>query len=122
MRILISGAAGFVGSRLSRILASRGHRVAGTFINSAPDLAGVDLEEVDLLDRGALRRVVEQHDPEVVIHLAGKIPNPYYPSHASRQTVAFMVERHLPAEVIFERVLDRIAFEHPFGGFVWTVT
>lgn len=86
MRILVTGAAGFVGSRLACVLATRGHHVTGTFINRASELGGVHLREVDLLDEPALRRVVEESDPEVVIHLAGlshvgeswKAPDKYF--------------------------------------------
>ena len=71
MHILITGAAGFVGSRLARHLLERGDRVAGTYIDARPDLPGVELFEADLLDRAALERVVRESDPEAIVHLAG---------------------------------------------------
>jgi GDP-4-dehydro-6-deoxy-D-mannose reductase len=86
MRILITGAAGFVGSRLAQSLVSRGHEVVGTFIKEALPLEGVHLEEVDLLDLPSLRRVVDQSNPEAIVHLAGlshvgeswKVPEQYF--------------------------------------------
>lgn len=71
MQILITGAGGFVGSRLARCLLARGDRVTGTYIDARPDLPGVDLHEVDLLDRAALERVVRETAPDAVVNLAG---------------------------------------------------
>lgn len=71
MRVLITGVSGFVGSHLARYLAARGHRVSGTYIRGTPDLDGVELFDVDLLDAPALARVVAASEPEVIVHLAG---------------------------------------------------
>lgn len=71
MDVLITGVAGFVGSHLSRDLVARGHRVTGTFIGSRPQLPGVELIEVDLLDPRKLAAVVESADPDGIVHLAG---------------------------------------------------
>lgn len=71
MRVFITGIGGFVGSRLARHLLERGDRVSGTFIGPAPSLAGVELHEVDLLDREALKRVIGEIDPDAIVNLAG---------------------------------------------------
>ncbi len=71
MRILITGVAGFVGSRLARLLLARGDRVSGTYIEARPDIPGVELFEADLLDRAALERVVREASPDAVVNLAG---------------------------------------------------
>lgn len=71
MRVLITGVTGFVGSHLAGCLARRQHDVAGTYIHQLPSLEGIELFEVDLLDRAAMTRAVESFRPEVVIHLAG---------------------------------------------------
>lgn len=71
MHVLVTGVAGFVGSRLARHLLERGDRVSGTYIDARPDLPGVALLEADLGDRAALERAVREADPDAVVHLAG---------------------------------------------------
>lgn len=70
MRVLVTGVSGFVGRRLGRALLAAGHRVVGTFAGEAPDLPGVELHEVDLLEREALADAVAAARPELVYHLA----------------------------------------------------
>jgi GDP-4-dehydro-6-deoxy-D-mannose reductase len=71
MHVLITGAAGFVGSRLARHLLEQGDRVSGTYLDVKPDLEGVDLYEADLQDRAALERAVREASPDAVVNLAG---------------------------------------------------
>jgi len=71
MHILITGAAGFVGSHLCRHLRDQGHRVSGTFISERPELAGVDLVEADLLDSSKLAEAIATASPDRIVHLAG---------------------------------------------------
>ena len=71
MHVLITGAGGFVGSRLARLLLARGDRVSGTYIEARPDLPGVELFEADLGDRSALEWAVRDADPDAVVNLAG---------------------------------------------------
>jgi GDP-4-dehydro-6-deoxy-D-mannose reductase len=71
MRVLITGVAGFVGSRLARHLLEQGDRVSGTYLDVRPDLEGVDLHEADLQDRAALERAVRSAAPDAVVNLAG---------------------------------------------------
>jgi GDP-4-dehydro-6-deoxy-D-mannose reductase len=70
LRVLITGVSGFVGSRLARHLLAQGDRVSGTHLDVHPGIDGVDLHEVDLLDREKLARVVREAAPDVVVHLA----------------------------------------------------
>lgn len=71
MHVLITGVAGFVGSRLARCLLEQGDRVSGTYLDARPDLGGVDLHEADLRDRDAMERVVRTADPDAIVNLAG---------------------------------------------------
>lgn len=71
MHVLITGVAGFVGSRLARHLLDQGDRVSGTYLEVKPEVADVDLYEVDLRDRDAMKRVVRTANPDAVVNLAG---------------------------------------------------
>jgi GDP-4-dehydro-6-deoxy-D-mannose reductase len=76
MRVLITGAAGFVGRHLARHLRAAGHTVVGLDSPLHPEAlrwsedAGLDLREADVADRHALfSRLAEVH-PDAVVHLA----------------------------------------------------
>jgi GDP-4-dehydro-6-deoxy-D-mannose reductase len=58
MRVLLSGAGGFVGRHLARVLEADGHTVAGFD------------REVGLDDAQALRRVIDTAQPDAIVHLA----------------------------------------------------
>ncbi len=70
MRILVTGASGFIGSRLVARLRGEGHSVTGTYATGSGSAIQEGIE-ADLLDRGALAAAVEQVDPEIIFHLAG---------------------------------------------------
>jgi GDP-4-dehydro-6-deoxy-D-mannose reductase len=69
VRVLITGAAGFVGQHLAAHLAGAGHDVIGT--GRAPE-APVECEylTLDLLDAAATRDAIERARPDWVAHLA----------------------------------------------------
>jgi dihydroflavonol-4-reductase len=71
----VTGATGFVGGHVARLLATRGDSVRATYRDSARlrRLEGIDLEHVkaDVLDRAAMRRAVR--GCEVVFHTAGHV-------------------------------------------------
>lgn len=68
MRVLLTGAGGFVGRRLAPALADAGHEVLGA------DLAGAAIP-LDLRDRPSVLDSVARLAPEVVVH-AGAISGP----------------------------------------------
>jgi nucleoside-diphosphate-sugar epimerase len=68
-RALITGLRGFTGYYVARELAAAGYRVFGT-VMPGNDL-GTDVLAVDLCDREAVGAMVEQVQPDVVVHLAG---------------------------------------------------
>jgi GDP-4-dehydro-6-deoxy-D-mannose reductase len=71
MRILITGAGGFVGRHLARLLVAEGQPVAGTYWAECLEIPGVELHEADVRDRSSVEQVVRRVRPEVVVHLAG---------------------------------------------------
>ena len=69
--VLVTGAVGFVGSRLVEALSAHGHRVRAVDLRPESDLSrlrGVDYRQVDLRDRRASREAVE--GVTRVVHLA----------------------------------------------------
>jgi UDP-glucuronate 4-epimerase len=85
-RILVTGAAGFIGAHAARELARLGHRVHGCDnFNSYYDPrlkrarvdallapAGIECSEIDLAAPGAAHAWIAQHRPDVVLHLAAQ--------------------------------------------------
>jgi len=82
--ILITGAAGFIGSHLADAYLAAGHRVVGldnfcdfydetikrTNLTEAMTHQRFTLVEADIRDRGAVIDALTTHKPEVVVHLA----------------------------------------------------
>jgi dihydroflavonol-4-reductase len=75
MNVVVTGATGFVGGHVARLLAERGDDVTATYRNPdrRPRLREMDVREVkaDVLDRAALRRAVR--GAEIVFHAAGYV-------------------------------------------------
>ena len=85
-RVLITGAAGFIGSHLAERLLARGDEVVAidsfndyyapaikrANVARALQQPGYRLHEIDICDEPALRGVFEKERPEVVVHLAAR--------------------------------------------------
>ena len=95
MHILVTGAAGFIGSALSHALVARGHRVLG--IDNLNDYYDVSLKEarlkrlaahdaftfqrIDIADRAAMESLFAAHRFDVVVNLAAQAGVRYSLSH-----------------------------------------
>jgi len=75
-RVLITGAAGFIGSNLTRQLLGRGATVHAVVRPSSSlwrlsDVASaIGLHCADLTDRGGIEKILDQVRPEIIFHLA----------------------------------------------------
>ncbi len=74
MKVLVTGAAGYVGSVTTEVLIQAGHEVVALDSLELGHRAAVheaaDFEQVDLCDRVALFDVFARHRPEAVLHFA----------------------------------------------------
>jgi len=64
MKILVTGAAGRLGSRLLTVLAARGHEVTGA------DIVGDHVIRLDIGDFETTRKFVVDFNPQVIVHPA----------------------------------------------------
>jgi nucleoside-diphosphate-sugar epimerase len=85
MRLLVTGATGFVGSHLIRAALGRGHEVVAPVrsrARAAPLAAttGLRLVEADLADTRAMRRAASDASPDLALHLAWSIGPDCYES------------------------------------------
>jgi UDP-glucuronate 4-epimerase len=123
-RVLVTGAAGFIGSSLTDALLARGDEVVGVDnFNSYYDPAvkrrnieqarGMDrftLHEADIRDEGAINTVFSDVQPEVVVHLAARAgvrpslqdPNLYHRVNViGGQHILDACREHKPSHLVF---------------------
>jgi len=90
-RILVAGAAGVIGRRLTPLLLEAGYSVIGT--TRTPERAqalrkqGVEPAVVDVLERDALARIVVVSNPDVIIHQVTDLPPIIDPTKAEEFAV-----------------------------------
>ncbi|MDE1196973.1 MAG: NAD-dependent epimerase/dehydratase family protein [Pseudomonas sp.] len=77
MRILVTGATGFIGTRLCELLISQGHAVIGVSRSGGGGVAGVDYRVADFANAAAIRESLAAVD--CVVHLAGRAHCPERP-------------------------------------------
>jgi len=110
--ILVTGAAGFIGMHVSRLLAREGHRVVGVDnLNDYYDpalkrarLAQLDAEAgfcfefADIAEQESVARIFERHAPRRVVHLAAQAGVRYALDHP----LAYVSSNLLGSTVILE--------------------
>jgi len=82
MKLLVTGGAGFIGSAVVRLAVARGHHVVNldklTYAACLDNLAPVvdsplyAFEQADICDRAAMDRILADHRPDVIMHLAAE--------------------------------------------------
>jgi GDP-4-dehydro-6-deoxy-D-mannose reductase len=71
VKVLLTGASGFIGRRLAAELVAGGHDVLGASNEGGVEYAGGQSLTLDVLDADAVLRLADSYSPEVVVHLAG---------------------------------------------------
>ena len=99
MRVLVTGATGFVGANVARGMLAQGHEVHCLVRASHRPwrLAGLDgarVHVVDMLDRAAVDALLSRTRPSWILHLAA------YGAYASQSDVALCVRTNVEASVI----------------------
>ena len=82
MKLLVTGGAGFIGSAVVRLAVSRGHQVVNVDVltyaacldnvASVADSPDYAFEEADIRDRAAMDRILSEHAPDAIMHLAAE--------------------------------------------------
>jgi nucleoside-diphosphate-sugar epimerase len=86
MRVLVTGASGFVGSHVVRAALNRGHEVVAAVRSRARSgrleghAAGTRFMEADLRDPESMRRLALDASPDMALHLGWSIGPDYYDS------------------------------------------
>jgi len=129
MTVLVTGAAGFIGSNLVDMLLARGDDVIGldnfdryydpgikrANLSSALANPRFQLVEADILDAARLRTVISARRPNGVIHLAARVSN-------RGSLVAADNERYATVNVEGTRVLLSACLAAPVRSFVFIST
>lgn len=86
MKILITGAAGFVGGHLLRALAAHGHRLAAIDLGVVPlfEELSVSFHHADLLDGETVRKILREEKPDAIVHLAAIANVPFAWDHPAK--------------------------------------
>jgi dTDP-glucose 4,6-dehydratase len=120
MKILVTGGAGFIGSAVVRQAIADGHAVVNLdALTYAANLANLDgvagsnryaFEHADIRDRAALDRILAEHQPDVVMHLAAE-------SHVDRSIdgpAAFIDTNVVGTATLLEATRDYWGGKRPF--------
>jgi nucleoside-diphosphate-sugar epimerase len=95
MRVLITGAAGFIGSHVTRQIVQEGHEVSGVILPGESTerltdvLNSLSLASLDLRESAAVKDLLRKARPELVIHLAWyAVPGKYWTAAENLDCVA----------------------------------
>lgn len=125
MRVLLTGAAGFIGSHLARHLVAGGHEVTAivkpgcTTLWRLADVApSMTFVEADLANLAGVLDELREHRPEVCIHLAwrGWSGKPAADANLSSLGVSLELLRKMPELSCGRFVAAGTCFEYELGG------
>jgi UDP-glucose 4-epimerase len=117
LRVLVTGAGGFIGSNMADRLLSAGHRVVGYdnmstgqwhFLEGAKEHAHFTLHEADLLDRESLSRAMK--GAEMVVHLAANADVRFGTEHPRKDLDQNTIATWNVLEAMREQGCRRIVF------------
>lgn len=119
LRVLVTGAAGFIGSHTCDQLLAAGHSVVGADDLSAGRIENLDsaagrpdfaFVQVDLTQPGALDRLVAEHRPEAIIHLAALVSVRQSTEDPGRNFALNVALTHAVAEAARRQGVGRVVF------------
>jgi UDP-glucose 4-epimerase len=104
MKVLVTGADGFIGSHLCEFLLKENHEIIAISRNfkQLPKLISnldkIDFNQIDVTDFSSLSKVIIKHEPNVIIHLAGEtshkqsFENPMYDVDVNTKSTLCILE------------------------------
>ncbi len=119
LRVLVTGAAGFIGSHTCDQLLAAGHSVLGADDLSAGRLENLTqaraqsafrFEQVDLLAPGALARLVADYRPNAIVHLAALVSVRQSIEHPDRNFALNVELTHAVADAARQGGVARLVF------------
>ena len=104
MKVLVTGADGFIGSHLCQFLLKENHEIIAISRNfkQLPNLISnsdkIDFNQVDVTDFSSLSKIIIKHKPNTIIHLAGEtshkqsFENPMYDVDVNTKSTLCILE------------------------------
>jgi UDP-glucose 4-epimerase len=104
MKVLVTGADGFIGSHLCQFLLKENHEIIAVSRNfkQLPKLISnfhkIDFNEIDVTDFSSLSKIIIKHEPNIIIHLAGEtshkqsFENPMYDVDVNTKSTLCILE------------------------------
>lgn len=95
MKILLTGASGYVGAKIHQDLIQNGYNVYGTYLNNEPTEKGI---KVDLTKRADVNNVIAKIRPDVILHVAADAhsktceANPIHANLINVEATRFLVD------------------------------
>jgi len=104
MKVLVTGADGFIGSHLCEALLKKNHEIIAISRNFKQlphfiyDCDKIHLNQIDVTDFPSLSKIITEHEPNLIIHLAGEtshkqsFENPMYDVDVNAKSTLCILE------------------------------